>query len=216
MAENLKKAGIEVTIIEMLDQVMAPVDYEMAQLLHENIRANQVELILKDGVDSFQEAGNQTIIHLKSGKTVTADMVLLSIGVRPNNSLAKEAGLELNARGGIVVDEFLKTSDEHIYAVGDVIEVTHYISGDKTMIPLAGPANKQGRICADNITGKLAPYKGTMGTSVAQVFDLTAAAAGLSEKALKAAGKQKAGITKPCLSAKNPTPVTIPEPPPLP
>ncbi|CUX35582.1 FAD-dependent oxidoreductase [Clostridium sp. C105KSO13] len=191
MAENLRKAGIDVTIIEMLDQVMAPVDYEMAQLLHENIRANQVELILKDGVDSFQEVDNHTVIHLKSGKMVTADMVLLSIGVRPNSSLAKEAGLELNARGGIVVDEFLRTSDEHIYAVGDVIEVNHSISCDKTMIPLAGPANKQGRICADNITGNQVPYKGTMGTSVAQVFDLTAAAVGLNEKALKAAGKQK-------------------------
>ena len=191
MAENLRKAGIEVTIIEMLDQVMAPVDYEMAQLLHENIRANQVELILKDGVDSFQEVDNHTVIHLKSGKMITVDMVLLSIGVRPNSSLARKAGLELNARGGIVVDDFLRTSDEHIYAVGDVIEVTHYISDDKTMIPLAGPANKQGRICADNITGNHVPYKGTMGTSVAQVFDLTAAAVGLNEKALKAAGKQK-------------------------
>lgn len=191
MAENLKKAGIDVTIIEMMDQVMAPVDYEMAQLLHENIRANQVELILKDGVESFQEVNDQTVIHLKSGKIVTTDMVLLSIGVRPNSSLAKEAGLKVNARGGIVVDEFLQTSDEHIYAVGDVIEVTHYISDSKTMIPLAGPANKQARICADNITGARVAYKGSMGTSAAQIFDLTAAAVGLNEKSLKASGKQK-------------------------
>lgn len=191
MAENLHKAGIEVTIIEMQDQVMAPVDYEMAQLLHENISANQVELILKDGVSSFETVEDHTVIHLKSGREIIADIVLLSIGVRPNSELAKEAGLELNARGGVVVDEFLKTSDEHIYAVGDVIEVDHYVSGDKTMIPLAGPANKQGRICADNIAGGQVSYKGTMGTSVAQVFDLTAAAVGMNEKALKAAGKQK-------------------------
>ncbi|MGC4018179.1 MAG: FAD-dependent oxidoreductase [Muricomes sp.] len=191
MAENLHKAGIEVTIIEMLDQVMAPLDFEMAQLLHENIGANQVELILKDGVDSFEEADGHTVIHLKSGREISADMVLLSIGVRPNSELARDAGLELNARGGVVVDEFLRTSDQHIYAVGDVIEVNHYVSGDKTMIPLAGPANKQGRICADNIAGDKATYKGTLGTSVAQVFDLTAAAVGMNEKALKAAGKQK-------------------------
>ncbi len=191
MAENLRKSGLSVSIIEMQDQVMAPVDFEMAQLLHENISANQVELILGDGVSAFEESDNGTTIHLKSGRQLSADLILLSIGVRPNNILAKESGLELNAKGGIVVDEHMRTSDKHIYAVGDVVEVKHYVSGDKTMIPLAGPANKQGRVCADFITDGKTGYHGTLGTSVAQVFDLTAAAVGLNEKALKASGKKK-------------------------
>lgn len=184
MAENLAHAGVQVSIIEMLDQVMAPLDYEMAQLLHENIVQNGVGLILKDGVSIFKDTDAGVEITLKSGRTVIADLVILSVGVRPNSELAKAAGLKLNDRGGIVVDEYLRTSDPDIYAVGDVIEVEDYIFKTRTMIPLAGPANKQGRIAADNIAGGNARYDGTQGTSVAKVFDLTAASTGTNEKTL--------------------------------
>lgn len=189
MAENLHRAGLEVSIVEMQDQVMAPLDFEMAQLLHENIEMNGVSLILGDGVASFEHKGGKTSITLNSGKELQTDMVLLSIGVRPNSELAGEAGLKLNGRGGILVDEMLRTSEENIYAVGDVIEVENYVLKEPAMIPLAGPANKQGRICADNIAGGQKKYKGTLGTSVAQVFDLTAAAAGVNEKTLIHMGK---------------------------
>ena len=189
MAENLNRAGLEVSIVEMQDQVMAPLDFEMAQLLHENIEMNGVSLILGDGVASFEHKDGKTLITLNSGKELQTDMVLLSIGVRPNSELAREAGLKLNGRGGILVDEMLRTSEENIYAVGDVIEVENYVLKEPAMIPLAGPANKQGRICADNIAGGQKKYKGTLGTSVAQVFDLTAAAAGVNEKTLIRKGK---------------------------
>lgn len=184
MAENLRHAGLEVSIIEMLDQVMAPMDYEMAQLLHEDIAANGVSLHLGDGVASFNDKGGEVDVTLKSGKVVSAQLVILAIGVRPNGKLAGDAGLALNTRGGIIVDEYLKTSDPNICAVGDVIEVEDFISKDRTMIPLAGPANKQGRIAADNIAGANEKYEGTQGTSVAQVFDLTAASTGANEKTL--------------------------------
>lgn len=189
MAENLHRAGLEVSIVEMQDQVMAPLDFEMAQLLHENIEMNGVSLILGDGVASFEHKDGKTLITLNSGKELQTDMVLLSIGVRPNSELAGEAGLKLNGRGGILVDEMLRTSEENIYAVGDVIEVENYVLKEPAMIPLAGPANKQGRICADNIAGGQKKYKGTLGTSVAQVFDLTAGAAGVNEKTLIRKGK---------------------------
>ncbi|NCC67026.1 MAG: pyridine nucleotide-disulfide oxidoreductase [Clostridia bacterium] len=184
MAENLHHAGLDVTIVEMLDQVMAPIDYEMAQLLHENIEANGIRLSLGDGVDSFFDDGSRVTITLKSGKTISAELVILSIGVRPNSELAKAAGISINARGGVVIDANLRTSDPNIYAVGDVIEVEDVVFGDRTMVPLAGPANKQGRIAADNIAGGSETYSGTQGTSVAKVFDLTVASTGANEKAL--------------------------------
>ena len=188
MAENLRHIGLEVSIVEMLDQVMAPLDYEMAQLLHENIEQNGVRLYLGDGVSSFSDTGKGVNIELKSGKSVVADLVILAIGVRPNGELAKASGLEVNSRGGIVVDEYLHTSDPDIYAVGDVIEVEDFIFKDRTMVPLAGPANKQGRIAADNIAGAQERYEGTQGSSVAKVFDLTAASTGANEKTLKKRG----------------------------
>ncbi|MGI6256801.1 MAG: FAD-dependent oxidoreductase [Anaerovoracaceae bacterium] len=197
MAENLAARGIHVTIIEALDQVMAPVDFDMAQLLHENIEMNGVDLILGDGVDYFEEKDGGTAIHLKSGKAVDADMVILSIGVRPNSAIAKEAGIQLNERGGIKVDKYLRTSKPDIYAVGDVIQIENFVTKEPGMIPLAGPANKQARIIANNIfaitQGKEPeePYEGTLGTSVAQVFDLTVAAVGINEKVLKAMGKEE-------------------------
>ncbi len=191
MAENLHALGLKVTIVEAANQVMAPIDYEMALLLNENIRANGVDLILGDGVANFEDQTNEVKVNLASGKSVTADFVILSIGVRPNSDLAKEAGLELNQRGGIVVDDNMRTSDPFIYAAGDVVEVTDFIFGDKTMVPLAGPANKQGRIVADNIAGISSTYKGTQGSSVVKVFDLTTAATGANEKALQRRGMVK-------------------------
>lgn len=191
MAENLVEAGCRVTLVEMLNQVMAPLDFEMAQLIHEHLVQSGVDLILQDGVSSFEESGDNLKVRLSSGKELEAQLVLLSIGVRPNSQLAKEAGLELNARGGIKVDETLHTSDPDIFAIGDVIEVKDLVSGEGAMVPLAGPANKQGRICADNIDGKSIPFRGTQGTSVAKIFDLTAATTGSNEKALARRGLKK-------------------------
>ncbi|HHU17628.1 MAG TPA: FAD-dependent oxidoreductase [Clostridiales bacterium] len=197
MAENLHAIGCDVTVIEMLDQVMAPVDFEMAQLIHENMRMNNIKLELNNGVQKFDHKDGVTTILLQNGATVEADIVILAIGVRPNSSLAKECGLELNERGGIIVDDYMKTSDPNIYAVGDVIEVEGFVLKNRTMIPLAGPANKQARICANNIaielgsfSGDLQKYNGTQGTSVAQVFDLTVATTGVNEKTLKSMGME--------------------------
>ena len=191
MAENLRRLGLSVTMIEMLDQVMAPLDYEMALMLHKHLEQQGVSLRLGDGVDAFEHTDETVTVRLKSGRTVTADLVILSIGVRPNSKLAKDVGLALNARGGIVTDQFLRTSDPAIYAVGDAIEVQDFISGERTMIPLAGPANKQGRIAADNIAGAQQSYDGTQGTSVAKIFELTAASTGANEKALIRRGMKK-------------------------
>lgn len=191
MAENLRHAGLSVSLIEAADQVMAPLDPEMAAMLHANIRENGVDLYLGDGVAAFEENEHAVTIALSSGKKVEAEIVILSIGVRPNSQLAKDAGLSLNARGGICVDDYLRTSDASIYAVGDAIEVEDFVFHDRTMVPLAGPANKQGRIAADNIAGGQETYQGTQGTSVAKVFDLAAASTGANEKTL-----QKRGLVK--------------------
>ena len=183
-AENLRKEGLQVSIVEALDQVMAPFDREMAMLLEENIRENGVELYLSDGVASFRTEDRTVFVRLSSGREISADFVILSIGVRPNSQLAVQAGLKCNERGGICVDEQLRTSDPDIYAAGDVIEVNDPVFGEKTMIPLAGPANRQARIVADNIAGGQERYRGTQGASVARVFDLTAASVGAGEKKL--------------------------------
>jgi len=189
MAENLHDRGIEVSVVEMADQVMAPIDYEMAQNVHKHMKDLDVNLYLGDGVKSFEYNHGVTTVTLQSGKTVEVDMVMLSIGVKPQSNLAKDAGLELNSRGGIVVDEYLKTSDPNIYGIGDAVEIIDFNSKEKTMVPLAGPANKQGRICADNICGLAQTYKGTQGTSIAKVFELTVASTGVNEKTLKRNGK---------------------------
>ena len=191
MAENLRHAGLSVSLIEMLDQVMTPVDYEMAQLLHEHILQNGVDLHLEDGVAGFEDQDDAVAITLKSGKILSAELVILSIGVRPNSQLAKAAGLSVNERGGIVVDDYLRTSDPDIYAVGDVIQVEDFIFQEPAMIPLAGPANKQGRIAANNIAGAKESYEKTQGTSVAKVFDLAVASTGANEKALIRRGLEK-------------------------
>jgi len=186
MTENLHDRGIEVTVVEMLDQVMAPVDYEMACIVHNHLREKGIKLILADGVREFRNQGEMAV--LQSGRELETDMIILSIGVKPENELAKEAGLTIGQRGGIAVNEYLQTDDEGIYALGDAIEVKDFINGQPTMIPLAWPANRQGRIVADNIYGKKVKYPGSMGTSVAKVFDLTVATTGNNEKTLKRLG----------------------------
>ena len=186
MAENLCDLGIQVTIVEMSNQIMAPIDYEMAAILHSHLREKGVKLILEDGVAAFKENGK--IVRLKSGKQIETDMIILAIGVKPENQLALSAGLKVAARGGIQVNEYLQTEDPDIYAIGDAIEVKDYINGQPTQIPLAWPANRQGRIVADHINGIQAKYNGTLGTSIAKVFDMTVAATGNNEKTLKRLG----------------------------
>lgn len=186
MAENLVERGVKVHLIEMLEQVMAPFDYEMAQILHGHMEDNGVDLILGDGVDSFKNDGN-TIV-LKSGKQISTDMTILSIGVRPENKLAKDAGLELGPRGHILADENMMTSKDHIYAVGDAIQTKDLIFQEGASIALASPANRQARIVADRINGIDSKYKGVLGTSVAKVFDMTASSTGNNEKKLKQMG----------------------------
>ncbi|WP_213818298.1 DsrE/DsrF/DrsH-like family protein [Garciella nitratireducens] len=188
MAENLYHQGMHVSIIEMADQVMAPMDFEMAQIVHQHIKSKNVKVYLKDGVESFEHKDGLTIVKLQSGTKIEVDLVLLSIGVRPQSELAKDAGLKVNERGGIIVDSMLRTSDPSIYAVGDAIEVVDFINGSKTMVPLAGPANKQGRIVANNIVGRKEEYKGTQGTSITKIFDLTVASTGNNEKQLNKLG----------------------------
>lgn len=189
MAENLHDRGIDVTLVEMANQVMAPIDFEMATQVHNHMRQKGVNLLLEDGVKSFEYKTGVNLITLQSGKQIEVDMVILSIGIRPQSELAKAAGLAVNERGGIVVSDTLKTSDPSIYAIGDAIEVVDFMGNFKTMVPLAAPANKQGRICANNICGGEETYDGTQGTSIAKVFDLTVASTGLSEKTLKRMGK---------------------------
>lgn len=186
MAENLAHRGLKVSLVEMADQIMGPIDYEMASILHNHINDKGIELILKDGVKSFEKEGKEIV--LQSGKTINTDLIIFSIGIRPQNELAKNAKLKIGQRGGVQVNEYLQTSDSHIYAVGDVIEVTDLITKQPTMIPLAGPANKQGRIAGNNIFGKKEKYIGTMGTSVAKVFDMTVASTGNNEKQLEKLG----------------------------
>lgn len=186
MAENLHQLGIFVTIVEMANQVMNVVDYEMAAGISQHLKTKNVEFYLKDSVIQFKETHGKILAKLASGREIECDMAVLSIGVKPENKLAKDAELMLGEKGGIAVDEHLQTSDPDIYAIGDAIETLNPITGKKGIIPLAGPANKQGRIVADNIVlGNKKFYYGTIGTSIAKVFDLTAAVTGATEKLLK-------------------------------
>jgi NADPH-dependent 2,4-dienoyl-CoA reductase/sulfur reductase-like enzyme/peroxiredoxin family protein/rhodanese-related sulfurtransferase/TusA-related sulfurtransferase len=189
MAENLHALGIEVGVIEMANQVMAPLDFSMAAIVHHHIVENDVSLYLEDGIVSFKETEKGIIAVLKSGKQLETDMVILSIGVRPETLLAKGAGLSIGELGGISVNNHMQTSDPDIYALGDAVEVTHLVTGSKVLIPLAGPANKQGRIVADNIVfGNKRTYDGSIGTSIAKIFDLTVAASGANSKLLAKEG----------------------------
>ncbi|HFU3727754.1 TPA: FAD-dependent oxidoreductase [Streptococcus suis] len=186
MMENLVELGIQVQLIEMAPQVMPTIDIEMAQLIHSQMNIHGVNLILNDGLKEFRQNGRELL--LTSGKTLQTDMTILSIGVLPENTLAKVAGLELGYKGGIKVNQQLQTSQPDIYAIGDAIEVIDLVSGQPTHIPLAWPANRQGRLVADIINGSDAGYFGTQGTAVAKVFELTIASTGNSERLLKQAG----------------------------
>lgn len=186
MAENLYDLGIQVDVVEMANQVMAPLDFSMAAIVHRQLTDKGVGLHLEDGVSRFEEKDDGVTVHLRSGKQIATDMVLLSIGVRPETKLAKDAGLAIGERGGIAVNDYMQTSDADIYALGDAVEVRHLVTGQPALIPLAGPANKQGRIVADNIVfGNKKKYPGSIGTSIAKVFDLTVAAAGANAKLLQ-------------------------------
>lgn len=188
MAENLHHLGLRVDVVEMANQVMAPLDFSMASMVHRHLTDKGVGLYLEDGVVRFEEtAEGRVVVYLRSGRKITSDMVLLSIGVRPEVGLAQEAGLTIGACRGIAVDEYMQTSDPDIYALGDAVEVMHRVTGKPALIPLAGPANKQGRIVADNLVlGNKRKYRGSIGTSVAKVFDLTVATAGANAKLLRA------------------------------
>lgn len=180
MAENLKERGLDVTIVDMANQVLAPVDFEMAQTIHEELTRNGVKLVLSDGVKAFLEQGK--IVETASGAQIKTDMIILAIGVSSETSLAKEAGLEIGDLRGIVVDETMKTSDPSIYALGDAVEVMSFVNNKPIKIPLAWPANRQAIVVANDISGKKDKYPGSLGTAVAKVFDLTVASTGFNEK----------------------------------
>jgi NADPH-dependent 2,4-dienoyl-CoA reductase/sulfur reductase-like enzyme/rhodanese-related sulfurtransferase len=185
MAENLVDRGVATTIIEMQDQVMAPLDYEMASLVHAHLKARGVSLVLADGVKSISEQSGQLLITTRQEYTLVCDMVIMSVGITPENTLAHEAGLELCEHGHIMVNAAMLTSDPDIYAVGDAVCIKDFMTGTHTTTALAGPANKQARIAADNALGRKSIFRGTLGTAVVKVFDLTVASTGANEKQLK-------------------------------
>ena len=184
-AENLKHKNINVTVIEKADQVMAPLDPEMASFIHGEIKRRNIALYLNSDIIEISSSGKKKIIKLKSGEVVETDIIIASIGVVPDSELAKNAGLKMSSKGAVEVDEYLKTSDSDIYAAGDVIEIRNAVTGQKALVPLAGPANKQGRTAADNILGREEKYTGTIGTSIMKFFNMTAASTGINEKYLK-------------------------------
>ncbi len=185
MAENLVIRGVKTTIVEMLDQLMAPLDYEMSVMVRDHLEQKGVSCYLEEGVAGFSEKEGLIIVHTEKNRNIECDLVILSIGVRPENRLARDAGLAIGNRGGIKVNAAMRTSDSDIYAVGDAVEIKDFISGLPTMTALAGPANKQGRIAADNALGGKSVFKGTIGTAVVKLFDLTVASTGASEKSLR-------------------------------
>lgn len=183
MAENLIKAGLEVSIVELADHLIAPLDADMAADVHRYIRSKGIKLFLNNGVTEITDKK----VILQNG-SIEADMVIMSVGVRPETSLAKECGIALNSRGSIIVNSHMETNYPDIYAVGDAVEVKDFVTGSAAFIPLAGPANKQGRIAADNISGIASEYKGTQGSAVLKLFDMTVATTGLNEKRAAAEG----------------------------
>ncbi|HBA82488.1 MAG TPA: pyridine nucleotide-disulfide oxidoreductase [Verrucomicrobia bacterium] len=188
MAENLRHRGLNVALVEMMDQIMPPLDREMTASLEEHMTRHGVSLHLGTAAAAFRDAAGQVVAELKNGIQLTADFVVLSAGVRPDTALARAAGLDLGPRGGIKVDAHLRTSDPHIFAAGDAVEVAHAILSGAWLLPLAGPANRQGRIAAENICGRHTTYDGTLGTAIVKIFDMTAGGAGAGEKGLKQAG----------------------------
>ncbi|MBV8129767.1 MAG: FAD-dependent oxidoreductase [Planctomycetaceae bacterium] len=187
LVENFVRRGIAVTVVELQDQVLPPFDKEMTTPLAEHLAAKGVSLLLGQSAEAFEQGPDDLTVVLKSGIRLTAQLVVLGVGVRPENKLAIDAGLQVGPRGGIRVNEHLQTTDPDIYAVGDAIEVKDFVTGEPTQVPLAGPANRQGRIAADHIFGWAARYRGTQGTAIVRVFDRTAAMTGASEKVLRRA-----------------------------
>jgi rhodanese-related sulfurtransferase len=189
MAENLKQRRLEVTVVEMLDQVLPPLDFEMATLVHRHLRQKNARLALGDGLKGIVQATDGRLtVTLSSGRTAVADIVILSVGLRPENALAKAAGLDLGPKGHIVVNDWMQTSDPDIYAAGDAVQVHDAVTGGTTAIPLAGPASRQARVAADNMLGRKVRYAGAQGSSIVKVFDLTIATTGLNAKQLQAQG----------------------------
>ena len=185
LVENFVRQGIATTVVELQDQVLPPFDKEMTTPIAQELASKGVSLLLGQSAEAFEQAPDGLVVRLKSGQRLPAQLVVLGVGVRPENKLAVDAGLAVGPRGGIRVNEHLQTSDPDIYAVGDAIEVKDFVTGDPTQVPLAGPANRQGRIAADNIFGRPSRYRGTQGTAIVRVFDRTAAMTGASEKVLK-------------------------------
>ncbi|MBO5006183.1 MAG: FAD-dependent oxidoreductase, partial [Clostridia bacterium] len=187
MAENLAKAGLSVTIVELSDHLIAPLDFDMAADVHRYVKAQGIKLALGNGVVAVKDNGTGLTVELNKGK-IDTDMVLLSVGVRPDTAFIKSAGIETDGRGSIIANSRLQTSAPDVYAVGDAVTVKNFVTGEPSFIPLAGPANKQGRIAADNICGIPSEYNGTQGSSVLKLFDMTVATTGLNEKSAIAAG----------------------------
>ena len=188
MAENLAERGAKVTIVEKMEQLLSPLDADMAAFVHAKFRAVGVSLRLGCAVTGFEDQDGQVVTNVDVGPAIAANMVILAIGVSPDSDLAKAAGLALGARGSILVDKHMRTSDADIYAVGDAVQVENGVTGQAALIALAGPANKQGRVAADNIAGLDSVYRASWGSSVVKLFDMTAAATGLNERAARAAG----------------------------
>lgn len=188
MAENLHHRGFEISLVEMANQIMTNLDRDMAAFVHNYLRQKGVNLILQDGVKGFKDHDSKISVILQSGRALETDIVILAIGVKPDSKLAQKAGLEIGINGTIKVNSAFQTSDPAIYAVGDAIETTDFITGKPAWLPLAGPANRQGRLVADNIAGRKVSYQGVLGTAIAKVFDLTVASTGKNEKALQKEG----------------------------
>jgi NADPH-dependent 2,4-dienoyl-CoA reductase/sulfur reductase-like enzyme/rhodanese-related sulfurtransferase len=196
MAEQFVRLGKQVTLVELLEQVLPPFDGPMTRLMEDELRRHGVELILGDGIAGFE--GNTTLTcRLNSGRTADSNLVVLSIGVRPDTALARDAGLELGPRGHIRVNPFMQTSDPDIYAAGDAIEIRDLVTGEPTAVPLGGPANRQGRLAADHIfrPAETKPYSGALGTAIVRAFEVAAGITGWSEKRLRAAGRAYRSVT---------------------
>ena len=189
LVENFVQRGIATTVVELQDQVLPPFDKEMTTPILDSLSAKGVAVLLGQSADGFEQDSAGLVVRLKTGQRLPAQLVILGVGVRPENKLAVDAGLEVGPRGGIRVNEYLQTNDPDIYAVGDAIEVKDFVSGEPTQVPLAGPANRQGRIAADNIFGRAVKYRGTQGTAIVGFFDHTAAMTGASEKSLRRANR---------------------------
>ena len=187
LAENLALAGLHVTVVELSDHLIAPLDFEMAVDVHNYIRSKGIKLILNNGVSAIEETDEGITAVLQNGK-IKADMVIMAVGVRPDTEFVRASGIETNSRGQIIVDERMRTNVPDVWAVGDAVEVVDFVTGAPSFIPLAGPANRQGRIAADNIAGIDSTYDGTQGSAVLKIFDMTVATSGINERTAQAAG----------------------------